>query len=158
MPARKLKLQTLDEVIAEMRRLDAEGYTPAGDWDLARTARHLDVAMMMSVDGAKFKIPWIARLMVKLFFKKKIFAKRRLPDGIKAPPEIQPPAEPGAATEAIDAYAADVRRLLAHEGDYQTHPVFGLLSRQQHIDFHVIHACHHLGNLLPGGGGKENAS
>ncbi len=149
MPARRLKLQTLDEVIAEMRRLDAAGHAPAGDWDLARTVRHLDVAMMMSVDGPRFKLPWIVRLMVKLFFKKKIFAKRRLPDGIKAPPEIQPPSEPGTAAEAIDAYAADARRLLDHEGDYHPHPVFGRLTRQQNVDFHVIHACHHLGNLLP---------
>jgi hypothetical protein len=145
---RKLDLKTLDDVVAEMRRLHRDGYVQEGEWDLGQAVRHLDAAMVGSVDGFKFKLPWLLQKMIILFYRGRIFRKRSMKRGIPTDRVLIPPAE-GDPAEAIDQYEADTRRLLAHEDQFHPHPVLGNLSRDRHIEFHVIHAMHHLRMLRP---------
>jgi hypothetical protein len=145
---RQLDLKSFDDVIAEMRRLQDVGYEKEGEWDLGQTVRHLNGAMVGSVDGFRFKLPWLLQKMIILFYRGKIFRKRGMARGIKTDKVLIPSAE-GDVGEAIEQYEADVRRLLAHEGEFHPHPVLGDISREQHIDFHIIHAMHHLRMLRP---------
>ena len=44
---------------------------------------------------------------------------------------------------------AAVERIVSYAGSLQPHPVFGPISSDEWLEFHTIHAMHHLSFLAP---------
>lgn len=149
---RELDFGSLDEMLDDARCLLEGGYQRLRQWHLADVCRHLAIALCGSIDGIDFRPPWWMPLM-RPVIRRSLFGKRRIPEGIKAPPVLTP------ASQSDDQHAEDkaalaeltqaVERFQAHTGPLQPSPVLGRLTHEQWREFHCIHAAHHLSFLLP---------
>lgn len=145
---RRIDLRTFEAVLEEVKWLSEKGYEKAGQWSLSQVCRHLAGAINAQIDGIATKVSLPERLIARFFIKDAIFRSRRIRAGVAAPQEIDSPAD-GDQSIAIDDLKHAIDRLLKHEGFSHPHPYFGKLTNEQWRDYHLIHASHHLGFLVP---------
>jgi hypothetical protein len=148
MPDRRpLDFRTYDEIVDDVTRLRAAGYTRCGNWDLGQVCDHLAKAFTGSIDGIPFRAPWLFRTLVAPLAWPRVMKTRRIPSGVRIPEKYVAPNVD--VDEAVGRLTAAVRRWQAHRGDVAEHPFFGRLTREQWGELHLIHGAHHLSFLLP---------
>jgi hypothetical protein len=148
MNRRRLKFADFDACLAEVKRLHETGYDKSGNWDLSQICEHLATAFNRSIDGYSFKRPWILRKTAGRAALVYVLRTGQIPAGAAAPPASLPTM--GLAEgESIARFEAALRRVDAHAGDFDDHPIFDRLSRANNRRVHLIHAAHHLGFLIP---------
>src|SRR5262245_56236401 len=112
MEPRTLKFKSFDEVIADVNRLHLQGYTKAGQWDLAQVLDHLGFFMEGYVDGPKFKVPWIVKVLFGRMVLQRILKAQSMPRGKFTPhKELPPPG--GDQDAAVRQFRELVRRFEA---------------------------------------------
>jgi hypothetical protein len=149
MQRRKLHFASLDDAIAEARRLHETGYDRAGTWNLAQICDHLSKLMTMSRDGfGDARFGWQMRLFGRLA-KPMIVRMKSMPKGLDGPASFMPATDQGDELAAIDAMAEAVRRVLEPGATFHPSPLVGKLTEEQWISIHRVHAAHHLGFLIP---------
>jgi hypothetical protein len=145
---RDLQFVNFDEALAEVDRLHRDGYERAGNWGLAQVCDHLTYFIDCSLDGAKFRVPWLLRVLFGRKLLRRILASGRMRAGAFTPQRPLP--LPGTNEEAaIARFRAAVQRLLAHPGEMHDSPFFGYLTPEEWRRLHLIHSAHHLGFLKP---------
>lgn len=150
MQRRVLDFTSIDEVIADLDRLEREGYTKLGKWDLAQACDHLGFYVAGSLDGFDFTVPWVVRALIGRPLLKRLLRTRGMGKGGPTVPKSVPP--PGADEhEAVARFKALLERFRDHPGAYRPSPFFGALSRDEWRELHLIHGAHHLSFLVPNG-------
>jgi hypothetical protein len=144
---RSLSFSSLSEVMPEVDRL-LLGHRTVGNWTLGQICNHLSGALVASVDGASFRLPWIVRKTIGPFFVRRILKTGRFPDGIKLPERLQPRPGLDARAEA-EALRAAIRLFNSHTGPYADHPLAGPTNRETWERFNCIHCAHHLAFVEP---------
>jgi Protein of unknown function (DUF1569) len=147
---RKLCFTSFDQVSADAEKLvNSPSTRVLGNWPLPRLLAHLAKAVNDSIDGISAKAPLFIRL-IGPFLKGRILTKgipagRNLPKSVEASffPEV------GSSREAFEKLQAAVSRTRT-ERMKAKHPVFGTLSHEEWLQFHLRHAELHLGFALPG--------
>lgn len=150
-PRRALKFSSLDELTAELDRLDAAhaagklGHT--GNWTPAQILDHLARFWACSLDGFPGRKPPLPlRVVVRLFFKKKAIAGGSPPPGFKLPKEVSF-LLPGDAAD-FDSALANLRACIDRVnrgGPYiPASPLFGKLTEGQWTLMHLGHCSMHL--------------
>src|SRR6516162_2963833 len=101
MEPRQLDFTNFNEVLAEVDRLHRGGYDKLGQWDLAQICDHLTYFMEAGLDGAKFRVPWLIKILFGRFFLRRILKTRRMKAGIRTPqdPVPAPGGDEAAAVE-----------------------------------------------------------
>lgn len=140
---RPLEFSTLSEVMPEVDRLLA-GHETVGNWNLGQICNHLSSAIIGSVDGYPYRLPWIIRKTVGPWIIRGIIRKRKFPTGIKASEKLIPKLGLDSRAEA-EALRAAIWLFLSHTGPYASSPLNGPLTRETWEQFHYIHCAHHLG-------------
>ena len=149
MQRRKLHFASLDDAVAEARRLHQTGYDRAGQWNLAQVCDHLTKLMTMSRDGfGDARFGWPMRLFGRLA-KPMILRTKSMPPGLPGPVSFMPPADLSNDAAALDALAGAVQRVLEPGATFHPSPLVGKLTQEQWIGLHRVHAAHHLGFLIP---------
>lgn len=147
---RTVQFADLDEVVAEARRLHADGYTRAGNWSLGQCCNHLAKAMDLTVDRYSFRFPPpLSTFNRALFFKTSwapvLVGKLSLPTlpGFAQTEQVDD-------TEGLNRLIKSAARVQAADAaDLQPNPLMGSLTKEQWQAFHVAHAQRHLGFLIP---------
>jgi hypothetical protein len=148
MQPRQLNFHNLDEALADVDRLHRDGYEKSGQWDLAQTCDHLTYFIKASLDGATFQVPWLLKVLLGRWVLRRILKARRMGTGNPTPQKPLP--EPGGdEAAAVERYKQMVQRLRSHPGVMHASPFFGHLTPAEWCEIHLIHAAHHLANLLP---------
>jgi hypothetical protein len=146
-PARpSLKFETIDGAIADVKRLRATGYVPAGKWSLPQVCWHVGKVLDLFVQPSTATEPTPEQLAIKKGF----YAKLAVPGGasaLKASPDIDPPAT--VDETAIDAFVASLRRLEAYPAAVVSMGPLGPAPLTEAIWLHLAHAAHHLSFLMP---------
>lgn len=138
----------MEEILAEVDRLHANGYDRAGKWDLAQNLDHLRYFIEGGLDGFNFKVPWIIRFLLAKPVLRRILSQNKMKRGVYTPQKPLPP--PGLnEAEAVAKFKAAVHRFQNHSGEYLPSPFFGQLTREQCQQLMLIHCNHHLGYLIP---------
>lgn len=150
MERRVLDLETLDGVVAEVERLHQSGYQKAGQWDLSENLSHCGQLVEQTMEGFKFKAPWIFCL-VRPFIKRMMFKQRSIRAGLKRPNDVLEPQPLSDEAKEIEKFKGLIDRLKNHKGLLHPSPILGELTAEQWHDFHTIHCSHHLGFLIPNG-------
>ncbi|MGB7156718.1 MAG: DUF1569 domain-containing protein [Tepidisphaeraceae bacterium] len=134
-----------DEVIADVRKL-RRGYVQAGAWSLPQVCAHLDKAVQFRMQPGPFPpdSPEQAKNKPRI---PGILAEGRLPEGIKAPEPMQPPAD--CSDEAIDSFIATMKKFKTFAGPIAPHRIFGHLKDADARRLNLIHCAHHLSYLTP---------
>lgn len=148
MPQRQLAFTDYAAVLAEVDRLHRGSYEKLGQWDLAQICEHLTYFMLASLDGARFRVPWLLKVLLGRLVLRRILKTRRMKAGTPTPQKPLP-ASGRDETAAVAHFKQTVERLQAHRGELVASPFFGYLTPEQWHDLHLIHCAHHLGYLQP---------
>jgi hypothetical protein len=144
-----LTFQSFDEVLADAEKLVASSQTRTlGNWPLSQLLTHLANAINKSIDGISGKVPFWVRILGR-FLKGRVMNKGMSP-GFKLPREVETRAFPVAASPlvALEMLRSAVGRL-RQERMTVRHPVFGRLTHEEWIRFHLRHAELHLSFAVP---------
>lgn len=146
---RKLRFTTLNDVIEDAARLVASPNPKTlGNWPLDQLLSHLAIAVTGSLDGITGQANWIVRLFGP-FIKHRVL-KNGMSPGFRLPKKMEAVAFPAGASpqEALEKLRAAIRRT-----DTETmtarHPVFGKLTHDEWLQFHLRHAELHLSFAIP---------
>ena len=160
MPRRSLNLATLDDVVAEIERLQREGYTATGKWNLSQICEHLTATMRMGLDGGQ-RMPWLLRKTMGAWLIRSWLKNRALRAGLPTLDRLLPKTRnEGAATdaagneiaddpEAIATCIATHREVRDFKGTLPPHSMCDGIDLPTYKELCVIHAQHHLGYLVP---------
>ena len=147
---RRLNFDDVGSMLNEVDRLHADGYECLGRWDLGRICRHLARSLHATIDGAGPVFPRALVVTVGPLLKRMVMWTGRIPSGATMPKGVEPgPEGVGDPESAIAELHAAVARFGAHRGALHAHPAFGPMSPEEWGRFHLIHAAHHLGFLVP---------
>lgn len=146
---RKLRFNTIDDLLAEMDRLiEAESggkLQSTGNWTLGQIFGHLAAWIDYGYDGYPMTVPWFIRLILK--FKVKGYLKNGMPAGVKIPKT--PGGTYATAALSTDEGALRLRksldRLKRGEVAKFDSPAFGPMSHDDRILLNLRHAELHLG-------------
>jgi hypothetical protein len=147
---RKLNLANVDEVTAEVRRLQ-KGYHRMGEWSLPQVCWHLNEVMtrtMLTKAVGAVEVKPEARAMLK-----KILEEGEMPR-VEAPGQVVPPAD--AEGLEVERFLETLERLRKFKGPFAPHRFFGEMGVEDYTRLHLIHCAHHLGYLVPMGVVVEN--
>lgn len=138
---RKLRFESLDEVLAEAERLAAANdVRTLGNWTLGQILQHLATSYHMAIDGSSFKPPWYIRIAARLIrggvIHKKMSAGFKLPPGLAktlvAPDSITTAAGIQALRDAIERFRREPQR--------KPHAAFGKLTDEEWEKLQLRHA------------------
>jgi len=154
MERRQLRLETLDDLLAEVDRLveaDRAGrLRAAGNWTAGQVLGHVAAWIEYGYDGYPMaKPPWFVRLLARWYLKK------MLRDGMQ--PGFRIPGVEGGTygieempvEQAAERLRRAVQRLQAGEPARYHSPAFGPMSEEDRIKLTLRHAELHLSFLLP---------
>ncbi len=148
MDQRSLSFQSTAEVKAEIDRLHRGGYTATGKWNLGQVCDHLAYFIEGTLDGHKFKVPWLFKVLFGRMVLKRILNSGKMKAGVFTPqkplpdPNVNSDAEVARLCKALD-------RLESHRDEMYDSPFFGHLTPDEWRRMHMIHCAHHLGYLHP---------
>lgn len=141
---RQLTFQDLDDVLPEVERL-LQGHALAGQWSLAQICHHLSTSIRITARPTTDPGPPTAQ---QAAIRAGFFALGRFPEGRPSPPPFVPPEGLDVVAES-QALAESIRRFAKATGPFPAHPVIGPLTGEEWRQFHVMHAAHHLGFVVP---------
>lgn len=144
---RARNLSRYDDIVAEVQRLAANGYTPTGKWNLSQICEHLNQLMRRSLDGFPEKVPWIIRVTVGRYYRNQWIAKRNFAAGLPTLKPFLPTCTPD-----DPAPIAELGRIIDRLNtatSLHPSPFLGRLSLDEWRTLHCVHAAHHLSFLTP---------
>jgi hypothetical protein len=145
---RTLHFETLDDILAEVDRLDRGPVKSLGNWTPGENLSHIAQTMTCSIDGFHFKMPWMLRLFCKVMRGRLL--SMQMPAGFKlskkgAADLDPPPTEWG---DGVRLLRTAVERLKREEQRAPS-PAFGVMTREQWDRLHCRHAELHLSFVVP---------
>lgn len=151
---RKLKFNDLEEMMAEARSLQQNGYISNGNWTLGQCCGHVANWMSYPLDG--FPVPplpirmifWVVKKTVAPGMKRKILAEG-FKGGTMTAPESVPKPDAVSDQQGIEQLQNIVDRVVAYDGTLQPSPLFGEMDKPMLVKVTLLHAEHHLGYLEP---------
>jgi hypothetical protein len=145
---RQLDYASFAELLADADRLSSGPVKALGNWSAGQVFRHLATTYNKSIDGFNLTFPWHFRAMARIF-KKKIIAGA-MPPGFNLPPdaakELAP--TPTSTEEGLAELHLAVARL-QREPNRATHPMFGVIAKEEWDKIHLKHASLHMSFLVP---------
>ena len=158
-PRREVSFGSLDELKAELDRIDAAhaagnlGHT--GNWTPAENLDHLAVFWGYSLDGFPgMRVPLAMRIVARLLFKKHAVAGKQPPPGFQIPKSASHflPREGVTYEQASQALHACIERVQRGDSFVPASPIFGKLSNEQWTNLHLGHCGMHLSFIdIPSG-------
>ena len=146
---RELDFHTGDEVIAEIDRLRADGYTKLKNGNLTQACEHLTATIAGGMDGFGFRLPWILRATIIKWVFNRILRTRKMSSGPTLK-RLEPTTEDGPDNDAIiDECIAAIERAKTFPGPMEDYPFLDDLDVDDWRQFMWMHAGHHLGFLIP---------
>jgi hypothetical protein len=152
-PRRAIEFSTLDEVVADLNHLLANGYEKAGNWDLAQVCGHLNEWMRYPVEGYPKapKIMWLFKVLFGRSMLKKLLKNKRFDPGTRTLKATIPQAG-GDPVAAVATLKNTIEKFKNHQGEYFPSPLFGSWTREEATLLQLIHCANHLSYLIPKGG------
>jgi Protein of unknown function (DUF1569) len=145
---RNLDYQSFSELLADVDRLSRGPVKVLGNWSAGQIYRHLALIYNGSIDGYSITFPWYLRLAARLLRKKIIGSP--MPPGFRLPPDGAASVEPRPASteEGLAELQAAVARM-EREDRRASHPIFGVMTREEWDRLHLKHASLHMSFLVP---------
>lgn len=144
---RKLRFQSLDDVLADVDRLAMAPVRPLGNWSLGQVCQHLAETMNRSIDGFEFQASLPIRIVARLA--KRWILTRGFGPGFRLPRQAVGMLPAPTDTQAgVRALRASVTRLL-QETRRARSPVFGPMTVEEWTQLHLRHSELHLSFIVP---------
>jgi hypothetical protein len=152
---RKLKFNSLQDAIADAQHLARQGYSQTGQWNLAQILGHCSDWLQFPVTGyPKSPFPinallWSMKVTMGKRMLRKIFNEESFPAAQPTNPTTVKTADQRTDAQAIADFIKAVGAFDAHSGPWFSSPLFGQMTKTEHLNLQLIHLAHHLSFLLP---------
>ncbi|MEZ6090603.1 MAG: DUF1569 domain-containing protein [Pirellulaceae bacterium] len=152
---RELKFSDFDEIVTDIHRLQENGYTSVGKWNLGQACSHLNDWMRYPMDGfPKPQFPfsfllWGFRNTIGPSQLRKYIAAGAMPAGAPTDPRTVPPPDTSNDAEQVEKLCQTIERFKAFEGPLHTSLAFGPMDLQTGRQLQMMHAALHLSFLIP---------
>lgn len=145
---RTLNFNSLDEILADIEKLNQGKRRTIGNWSDGQILKHLTVPMVWCLDGAKLKAAWYIRLMGWMI--KNRFLRNPMPAGFKLSKDFAEHLEapPTSWEDGLQAIRSTIARMKA-ESQRHPSPFLGELTREQWDQLHCRHSELHLSFIVP---------
>lgn len=145
---RTLTFSTLDDILADVEKLNGAKLRSLGNWSPGQILKHLTVPMLWCLDGAPLRAPWYVRVMS--WFMKGWFLRNPMPAGFKLSADFAKELLPPPATweDGLQALRSAIQRMKT-EPQRHPSPFLGTLTSDQWVQLHCRHAELHLSFLIP---------
>lgn len=147
MKRRKVRIESVAEILDEGRRVLDGGYERVGRWSLGQVCEHLARMIEASMDGFSVGVPWWFRLGAPVA-RRMVLGWGVMPAGAPAP-KAWVASEPVNDSAGLDRLRGAVARYVAWDQPLHASPALGRLTRAQWDRLHCVHAGHHFGFLVP---------
>jgi hypothetical protein len=145
---RSLHFNTLDDISADVERLNQGKVRALGNWSPGQILKHLTAPMIWCLDGAPMRAAWHMRIVG--WFMKNRFLRNPMPAGFKLPEDFAKHAIPGETSweDGLQGIRTALARMKA-EPQRHPSPFLGELTRAQWEQLHCRHCELHLSFLVP---------
>ncbi len=151
-PRRELSFGSIDELGAELDRLEAAGAAGnlghTGNWTPGEILDHLANFWTCTLDGfPPGKVPMPIRLLAQVLFKKKAVTGSPPPPGFKIPAKMDgafSPREGVTFEQGMEALRTCIMRTQNGDAYTPASPLFGKLTRDEWIRINLGHCAMHL--------------
>jgi hypothetical protein len=144
--ARKLHFKTLDDIVAEAKRIaQSDDAVSRGTWTPAQNIWHVGRFVKACVEGYPMRVPIVLKLIGPLL-KNRTLTKGFSP-GIRLPRNAAEHMVAPAHTtieQAMDMLETSVQNV-KEQGFMSHNPILGSMTPQQWVDLHCRHAEMHFG-------------
>jgi len=133
---RRVQFDSLDEALAEVKRLHQDGYDRAGNWSLGQACNHLSSSIGMTLGAPLKYIPKVVqRLSLGTFLRTVPLGQIGTALGMRVPTAC-PQNKSVDDSDGVDRLESAIARLRESEASHL-------------FDFHRWHCEHHLSFLIP---------
>lgn len=145
---RVLKFNSLDDILADVERLNQSKLRALGNWSPGQILKHVSINMIWCLDGAPVTAPWFVRLIGWLV--KNRFLTKPMSAGFTLPKATADHLVPGETSweDGVQAIRTAIGRLKAESQRHRS-PFLGELTREQWDQLHCRHCELHLSFLIP---------
>ena len=145
---RELHFHSLDDILAEVERLNQGKLRAIGNWSPGQILKHLCFVMVWSLDGAPVMAPWYLRVFG--WFIKNRFLTNPMSAGFALPKATAEYLIPGETSweEGLQGIRAAIQRLKTESQRHRS-PFLGELTREQWDQLHCRHSELHFSFLVP---------
>jgi Protein of unknown function (DUF1569) len=141
---RKVRYNTLDELIADADRAVRAQAPTTGNWSLGQILEHLATANDKTIDGFGFQAPWPVRTIGRYVLKKRLLTNGLKP-GFKLGPAASAVLVPGETdTAAALEHLRQSTQRLKSEQKCSAHPFLGPLTVDERNAICLRHAELHM--------------
>ncbi|MBI2808015.1 MAG: DUF1569 domain-containing protein [Planctomycetes bacterium] len=146
---RSLRFQSLDDILADVDKLNQGPLRALGNWSSGQILVHLATVMDWCIDGAPMQAPWFVRVMG--WFMKNRFLRNPMPAGFALPEAAAKYLVPKEKTwdDGLRHFRSSIERMKS-SAERKPSPFLGELTRDQWDQLHCRHAELHLSFLIPG--------
>ncbi len=154
---RKLKFQTMDDLLTDARHLADTGVQANGGWTASQVVSHVATGIKCSAEGFGITFPFPMRVFGRLIRGRML--KKGMPTGIKITGKARklfiPPTD--ITFDEAMAQLTGAIESAKQNGMTARSPIFGQLSQEQWVQFHCRHAELHFSFLTPATQSNETA-
>lgn len=145
---RVLKFNSLDDILADVERLNQSKLRALGNWSPGQILKHVSINMIWCLDGAPVTAPWFIRLFG--WFVKNRFLTQPMSAGFTLPKATADHLVPGETSweNGVQAIRTAIGRMKAESQRHRS-PFLGELTREQWDQLHCRHCELHLSFLIP---------
>ena len=141
---RDLRCRTIEDVRAELDRLNQRPVETTGNWSYYQILTHLTKAVEGSMKGVKREMPWWKKNLLGPVLYYLFTWRGYIPRGIKGPPSDR---IEGDEAEALVAFRKALEVFEKHQGPWSEHPILGPLDKTQWANFHPLHFANHVSHV-----------
>jgi len=155
-PRRELTFTRFQEVLADLEQLrrghEAGTLVATGNWDAGAIFRHLAIPMECSMDGFPRKPPLFMRLLGRWILRPVVLRKKRFDPGVRLDKRTESAIWKSVPfLEGYTHYEKQLKRLIAGAVMPHAHVIFGPMTQQQWMEFHLKHCALHMSFIWPDG-------
>ena len=145
---RELHFNSLDEILADVERLNQGKVRALGNWSPGQILKHLATPMNWCLDGAPVKAPFYIRIFG--WFIKNRFPTQPMSAGFTLPKAMAEFLVPAATSweDGLQMIRAAIGRMKTETTRFPS-PFLGELTRDQWDQLHCRHCELHLSFLIP---------
>lgn len=145
---RTLKFNSLDDIIADVEKLNQSKIRAIGNWSPGQVLEHVTIVMDYCLDGTPFTSPWYVRVLS--FFFKKRFLTKPMPAGFALPEHAAKHLLPKETSwEDGLAHFRKAMDRMKTIAERKRSPFMGELTREEWDMLHCRHCELHLSFLVP---------
>ena len=139
---------TIQELELFLNSLQSKKVTTTGNWTLAQILSHIgdSIEFFLSQNEGAFSVPWLIQNTVGKLLLHKYFLFGKMDSGLPNPIKKGEPRNGDPHLE-LDRVISLSKKFNESQGPFNSHPVFGKLSKEEIIKLHLLHCSNHFSHI-----------